>query len=173
MDSPAARLEVDVDPRSPAARSPQAYLTLVGMALAALWAPWSYGVPFALPVLFVWLGLRAVRNDPKEPYRVSIHDDAVVVRSPFCVARTPLTNVRRVVETADAFVLALPSGDVTIPRAALGSDPRWLLDVLPEHVARESAPALSGAKPSAGKVLVIWLALLTFFVALYFVVRPR
>lgn len=174
MQPTALRLDVDVTPAKPSAPTWRLYLLVGAMALAALWAPWSYGVGFALPALFVWLGVRTVRGDDKDPYHVSIDDDSVTVRSPFCVARTALVNVRRVIETADYFVLALPSGDVSIPFAALGGERQRLLDALPAHVAREVAPVQPTAKPNGAKVLVLWLALVLLFTAVYFaIMRPR
>jgi hypothetical protein len=71
-----------------------------------------------------------------------------------------------VVQTAEAMVVSLPSGDVPIPLAALQPDPRRLLDALPAQVAFEVAPTPENTG-SAGKTLALWLALVLLLGAAY------
>lgn len=49
-------LDIEVDPRAGRRASPAAYSPLAGVALLALAWPWTFGLPLALPLLFVGLG---------------------------------------------------------------------------------------------------------------------
>jgi hypothetical protein len=123
-------------------------------------------VPLLLPLLFAGLGAHAVRAPRDVAYRVRVDAEAFVVETVHYVARTPLAHVRRVVQTAEAMVVSLPSGDVSIPLTALPRDPRRLLDALPAEVAFEVAPA-PARTGSAGKTLALWLVLLLLLGAVY------
>ena len=166
METPELRLRVEVAaPERPDVTRAMYLLLFCGAALA-LREPWSLGVPLVLPLLFAALGARAVRAPRDVDYSVRIDAEAFVVETVHYVARTPLAHVRRVVQTAEAMVVSLPSGDVPIPLAALQPDPRRLLDALPAQVAFEVAPAPANTG-SAGKTLALWLALLLLLGAAY------
>ena len=106
-----------------------------------------------LPAFLVWFGMRATQRGSHTAYRVRIDDAHLEVETPYCVARTPLVHVSRVVESAEGFTLALPATAVEVPMAALGGDRRRLLDVLPAHVATDGARGGEGQR-RAGAVAV-------------------
>lgn len=169
MESP--RLDVEVPLPAPPARPWGAYAAAAMMVAVGVWMPWAYGLPIVLPAFLVWFGMRATQRGTRMAYRVRIDDAHLEVETPYCVARTPLVHVSRVVESAEGFTLALPATAVEIPMAALGGDRRRLLDVLPAHVAHQTAPA--AAKANGARALWLWLLLVGLLAAVYYVAGAR
>lgn len=163
-------LDIEVDPRAGRRASPAAYSPLAGVALLALAWPWTFGLPLALPLLFVGLGAMAVRAADGSTFGLSIVDDRLVVRHEHGVACTPLANVAQVVESPDAITLSLPTGSLIIPLSSLGGDPRRLLDQIPAHVARAQAPPSAASLRST---LTLGWGLVALLALILFVSRPR
>jgi hypothetical protein len=166
VESSDVRLDVKVAPPARPDVTRMMYLLLFCGAALALREPWTLGVPLVLPLLFAALGARAVRAPRDVAYTVRVDAETFVVETVHYVARTPLTHLRRVVQTAEAMVVSLPSGDVPIPLAALQRDPRRLLDALPAQVAFEVAPAPANTG-DARKTLALWIVLMLLLGAAY------
>lgn len=170
------RLTVTVDPRT--APEPKRHR---GQALfygaLAVWmlvtSPVSMGLLTLLPLAFSYLGYRAVRRQREAAYTVRIFDEVLEIEEPFCVARTALKHIHKVVENATHLLVQMPGGDLAIPLSQLGGDRRVLLDALPSHVSHELAPPAPDQRRNSRRTLLLWVVLVVAFTAIYYVMGAR
>jgi hypothetical protein len=176
MSELAPRLTVTVDPRTtPAPKVHRGQALLYGAV--AVWmlvtSPVSMGLFTLLPLAFAYLGYRAVRRPREAPYTVRVFDEVMEIEEPFCVARTALQHIHKVVENTTHLLVQMPGGDLAIPLSQLGGDRRVLLDALPSHVSHELAPPPPDPRRNARRTLLLWLVLVVAFIAIYSVMGAR
>jgi hypothetical protein len=96
---------------------PYVYLTVFGIALAALVASGYYLVPFA------WWTMRRNRWLYEAPVDLAVSDDGLEFTTAAGVRRVPWGAVSRVRELRDVFAVMLrPTGGYCIPKSALEDD---------------------------------------------------
>ncbi len=140
---------------------------MAALALSTL-APWTIGVPIVLPAIFIVVGLEARSSavgaaTRTESSTLRIFSDRLEFEGRSFSARTPMTSLRKITETADALILGLPSGDVTIPLRSIGGDPRSMRDALPANVPYErvhEGPVLSPSDRRGALLAVVAIVIL-------------